>query len=131
MTDDKLAKPLSAELVDLVDRAAYYGKSTIADRTRKTYATEFGHFRRWAESRGLPSLPPDVATVAVYLAALADGNVEVHWVSRWGEKHSLAPHYGQHSAQAIGAFLDGHQPVCMHPFMAPPEHHQELPASPQ
>ncbi len=40
-----LAKPPSAELPALVARAAYYGKSTIADRTRKAYDTEFRLFR--------------------------------------------------------------------------------------
>lgn len=96
MSDD-LTKPPSAELPALVARAAYYGKSTIADRTRKAYDTEFRYFARWAESRGLPSMPPDVPTVAVYLAALADGNVEVTWNEfRTGEPktHKLKRKYG-------------------------------------
>lgn len=93
MTDDKLAKPPSAELEALKARAVYYGKSTITDQTRKTYATEYGHFCRWAESRGLPHDPPDVGTVAVYLAALADGNVEIHYQDRWGHPYvSKKPH---------------------------------------
>lgn len=100
-----LVKPPSAELAALVDRAAYYGKSTIADATRKAYETEFYHFRAWAEARCFPSLPPDVPTVAVYLAALADGNVEMHWVDRAGRPRvsKRALKYGsiQHAYQGI------------------------------
>jgi integrase len=78
MTSD-LTKPPSGELESLQARAVYYGKSTIADRTKKAYETEYKYFRVWAESQALPAMPPDVGTVAMYLAALADGNVEVTW----------------------------------------------------
>lgn len=94
-----LAKPPSAALEDLKARAVYYGQSTLADKTKKTYATEYGHFRRWAESRGLQAMPPDVATVAVYLAALADGNVEVHWEDRFGHKYISKKPYKYGSIQ--------------------------------
>ena len=95
MTSD-LAKANVDKLAALVDRAAYYGKSTIADSTKKNYEQEFAHFRTWAESMGLPYLPADVPTVACYLAALADGNVEIKWIDRAGiPRSSKVPHkYG-------------------------------------
>ena len=95
MTAD-LLKPPSAELKALVGRAAHYAESTIADVTARNYAADFRHFRIWAEARALFSMPPDVATVAVYLAALADGNVENHWVDRSGSPrvHKVACKYG-------------------------------------
>ena len=91
-----IVKPFSPEMVALVDRAAYYGKSTIADATKKNYEAEFRHFRTWAEGMGLPYLPADTATVACYLAALADGLVEVRWTDRQGlPRSSKVPHkYG-------------------------------------
>jgi integrase len=91
-----IIKPLSPEMVALVDCAAYYGKSTIADATKKNYEAEFRHFRTWAEGMGLPYLPADTATVACYLAALADGLVEVRWTDRQGlPRSSKVPHkYG-------------------------------------
>jgi integrase len=100
-----IVKPPSTEMVDLVDRAAYYGKSTIADETRESYETHWVHFSRWAAARCLPTNPPDVATVAVYLAALADGNVEVHWHDRQGRPRTTktARKYGsiQHCYQGL------------------------------
>lgn len=89
-----LAKPhLSSELDSLVARAAYYGRSTLADSTKKAYRVEFEHFDRWCKDQGLESMPPEVVTVAVYLAALADGNVEHRWFDRWGEpRSSKKPH---------------------------------------
>lgn len=100
-----LAKPPTDELISLAERAAYYGKSTIADGTRRAYEAEFAHFKVWADERGLPSLPTDVPTVACYLAALADGGVKVTWVNRAGQTlTSQKPYkYGsiQHNYQAI------------------------------
>lgn len=87
ITSDTKPHP-SADLAALVDRAAYYGKSTIADSTKKAYVVEYGHFAAWCESMKLPAMPPDVATVAVYLAALADGLVEKHWHDRQGVPHT-------------------------------------------
>ena len=72
-----ITKPPSDEVRALVERAAYYGKSTIADATKLAYEREFLHFKVWAETMSLPYLPTDVPTVACYLAALADGLVKV------------------------------------------------------
>jgi integrase len=105
-----LVKPPSAEMVALVDRAAYYGKSTIADSTRKGYEAEFSHFVTWANGMGLPSLPSDVATVACYLAALADGLVEVRWTDRHGiARSSKKPHKYSHIQKSYQAIIYSHR----------------------
>jgi integrase len=85
-----------SQLPALVERAAHYAQSTIADVTAKNYASDFRHFRIWAEARALYSMPPDVATVACYIAALADGNVENHWTDRAGRARvrKVAHKYG-------------------------------------
>lgn len=74
MTSD-LTGPKSA----LVARAAHYGASTIQDDTIKRYASIFSHFEKWCDRLGLSPLPPEPATVACYLAALADGAVRVDY----------------------------------------------------
>lgn len=49
-----ITKPPSDEVRALVERAAYYGKSTIADATKLAYEREFLHFKVWAETMSLP-----------------------------------------------------------------------------
>lgn len=85
MSDDPLAK-VTDEMRDLMERAAHYAKSTISDDTRRCYEREFRHFRKWCEERHLPCLPMEVSVVAVYLAALADGNVEIKWLDNRGHQ---------------------------------------------
>jgi integrase len=109
-----LVKPPSAELATLAARAAYYGKSTIADRTRHEYEMQWAHFQAWCERMVLPYNPPEVSTVAVYLAALADGLVEMHWADRQGRKHTTRTAYKWASIQLAYSGLihvirrDGH-----------------------
>ena len=98
-----LTKPRAEEIPELLARAAHYGQSVVADGTLRGYRSEFGIFRRWAEERGLPAFPTTVDTVAVFLAALADGMVEVRWTDRGGHprvrkepfKYASIQHYYQ------------------------------------
>ncbi|MBA3843785.1 MAG: site-specific integrase [Actinobacteria bacterium] len=68
------AAPLGspADLAELVDRANAYRVDVRAPATRRAYASDFAAFKAWCEARGLAPLPATHATVAVYLAALAD-----------------------------------------------------------
>lgn len=81
--------------------AAHRQKVVVSDQTRRAYETSFGHFRRWADERGLPAMPPDVPTVAVYLEALADGNVEVQWTDRNGLSRTSKKPYKYDSIQRV------------------------------
>jgi integrase len=89
----------------LVERAAHYAQSNIADATKRAYRREFGIFQRWAAKLGLPSLPTTVEVVTVYLAALADGLVVAEWTDRAGSHRSSQKKYKygsiQHAYQAI------------------------------
>ena len=61
-----------ASLEDLVASANAYAADVRASATRRAYLTDFRSFEAWCAGRGLASLPATPATVAVYLAALAD-----------------------------------------------------------
>lgn len=107
MSDDKLSKPDLHR--QLMERAAHYGASTIKDATSERYHAEFGLFQRWAESMGLPSLPSDVPTVACYLAALADGNVESRWKINGHEVIRKKPYKYPSICHAYTAIIHVHQ----------------------
>jgi integrase len=90
---DALTKPPSSELAALVARAEHYAAGTLADSTIYTMKQYFGIFTRWAQAMGLSSLPASPETVAVFLAALADGLVEARWTDKTGHEHvSKKPH---------------------------------------
>lgn len=80
MTAD-LLKPPSAELRQLTANAATYATSTLADSTLVSYRKCWAHWVAWCADMGIESLPAEPASVAVYFAALADGNVEVRWTN--------------------------------------------------
>lgn len=106
MSDD-LAKPPPTELETLQARAVFYGKSTITDRTRHTYETDYKHFCAWAESRSLPHNPPDVGTMALYLTALAEGLVEIRYRYKAGAEEfvSKKPHKYTHIVKVYGSLI--------------------------
>jgi integrase len=59
-------------LEDLVERAREYASDSRASSTRKAYLTDFAQFEGWCASQGLVASPATPATVAVYLASLAE-----------------------------------------------------------
>src|SRR5665213_3010096 len=61
-----------AKLDQLVERAREYAVDARAKSTRHAYATDFETFDAWCTQQGLSSMPATPATVAVYLATLAD-----------------------------------------------------------
>lgn len=108
MSDD-LTKPPSADLALLQSRAVYFAQSTVSDKVKRMYAVEYGHFVSWATKLSLGTEPPEVGTVAMYLAALADGHVEIHYRTRWGEprvsKKACKWAYIQHVYNSIGVMI--------------------------
>lgn len=64
--------PDLALLAPLVERAEHYAADARASSTRRAYAIDFRTFQAWCDEKGLCALPTTPATVAVYLAALAD-----------------------------------------------------------
>src|SRR5580704_4252189 len=76
-----LAKPASS-LVELVALANDYAADVRSSATRRAYLTDFRSFEAWCQGRGLVSLPAEPATVAVYLAALAQSGKRPSTIQR-------------------------------------------------
>ncbi len=66
-----LATP-AQPLTELVERAREYAADSRATSTKKAYLSDFASFEAWCTRQGVASAPTTPATVAVYLAALAD-----------------------------------------------------------
>ncbi len=71
-----IASPLSdgslASLREMADRARAYAECSQAASTRRAYASDLRHFGAWCAARVLCALPAEPATLALYLASLAD-----------------------------------------------------------
>src|SRR3954451_22946103 len=61
----------SALLVPM-DRAKCYIANSRAENTRRCYRSDVAHFVTWCESKSVLSLPAAPATVAMYMADLAE-----------------------------------------------------------
>lgn len=72
----------AAELEHLVERARDYVAGGKASSTRRAYDSSFRAFEQWCAARALTPLPATPATVAVYLAALADEGRAVNTIER-------------------------------------------------
>jgi site-specific recombinase XerD len=57
--------------VDTAERARAYIDAATAANTRRAYRSDWADFAAWCAAHGLPTLPADPETVALYLAALA------------------------------------------------------------
>ncbi len=66
-----------ADLAVALDRAAAYAAQGVAPNTRRALAAGWAAFSTWCKQQGLASLPAEPATVAAYLAALADAGLSV------------------------------------------------------
>jgi len=58
---------------DLIEAARDYARAAHAPRTREAYARAWAGFETWCGAKGLPALPASAQTVAVWMAALANG----------------------------------------------------------
>ena len=72
----------AAGLTDALTSAAGYALSEKADATRRAYRADIRRFSTWCEAVGAIALPATPATVAAYLAALADLRLKVSTISR-------------------------------------------------
>ena len=72
----------AAGLTDALTSAAGYALSEKADATRRAYRADIRRFSTWCEAVGAIALPATPATVAAYLAALADRRLKVSTISR-------------------------------------------------
>jgi integrase len=69
--------PLATDAValpaDLIEAARDYAHAAHAPRTREAYARAWTGFETWCGANGVPALPASAETVAVWMAALANG----------------------------------------------------------
>lgn len=68
-----VAKHEFAELEALTDRAREYVEAASSANTRRAYASDWKHFSSWCRRQGMQLLPPDPATVGLYITACASG----------------------------------------------------------
>jgi integrase len=76
-----LATP-AQPLTELVERAREYAADSRATSTKKAYLSDFASFEAWCTRQGVASAPTTPATVAVYLAALADAGRKASTIER-------------------------------------------------
>ena len=75
------AGPLEALRPEL-EAAAGYVADAKATNTRRAYAADWAAFQAWCAARGVAALPADPATVAAYLAGMADAGRKVSSIER-------------------------------------------------
>lgn len=73
-TNELQPEPISslANLPDLLERAASYGRQADAENTLRTYRAGWRHFEEWCQTHGADSLPARPEAVALYLADAAE-----------------------------------------------------------
>lgn len=73
---------MANELVDAMGSVRAYLAAEKASNTRKGYASDWADFSAWCSAAELSSLPAEPATVARYLAHLADGGRKSSTIQR-------------------------------------------------
>jgi Phage integrase, N-terminal SAM-like domain len=69
-------------LTDALTSAAGYATEEKSIATRRAYRSDWRHFSGWCASMSASTLPAAAATVAAYLAALADAGLKASTISR-------------------------------------------------
>jgi len=73
---------VSAGLTDALSAAAGYALNEKADATRRAYRSDLRHFAAWCETVRAAALPAQPATVAGYLASMADSGLKASSIMR-------------------------------------------------
>ena len=72
----------SVELTEALGSAMGYALADKAESTLRAYANDFRHFEAWCESVRAQPLPASIATVAGYLASIADAGLKASTIAR-------------------------------------------------
>ena len=67
---------------DALRSASDYAAAEKSDATRRAYRSDFAHFTRFCASAGVATLPADQATLAAYVASLADAGLKYSTIRR-------------------------------------------------
>lgn len=82
-TASRSTSPLLPQLLDAeVEAARAYVAAARAPATRRAYASDWRIFAAWCDTRALAALPATPATVAIYLAAEAQGGTRPSTLGR-------------------------------------------------
>lgn len=91
--------------------AAAYALAEKSDATRRAYASDWSDFTAWGVEHGVDTAPASPATVAAYLASLADRGLKASTITRRaaaiGYTHRVAGHEPPTNAEAVKAVLRG------------------------
>lgn len=77
-----LDAPEADALAPELARAAHYASQSRSQSTRRAYASDLRTFAAWCAPRGLAPLPASPATLAAYVASLADAGRAVSTIER-------------------------------------------------
>jgi site-specific recombinase XerD len=100
-----------AELTEALQSATDYAAASKSDATRRAYRSDWIDFTAWCEGTGLAAMPCSQATLASYLAQLADRGKRVSTIRRRvaaiAYAHRLKGETSPHDSEAVRAVLAG------------------------
>lgn len=100
-----------AELVDSLKSAADYAAASKSEATKRAYRSDWQDFVGWCDRSGAAALPASAATLAGYLAQLADSGKKVSTIRRRvaaiAYAHRLKDLPSPHDAEPVRAVLSG------------------------
>jgi site-specific recombinase XerD len=89
---------LSTDLRQLADDAREFIVDSVADNTKKAYASDWAAFSEWCEQNNLSALPALPSTIVMYLAARAKGGGKVASLQRYLASISAAHKTAGHAS---------------------------------
>lgn len=102
---------MSTELVDPMGSVRAYIAAEKSDNTRRAYKADWSDFSTWCAAVDLEILPAEPATVARYLAQLADGGKKAATIQRRlaaiRAVHKAAGHEPPTNAEGVKAVMRG------------------------
>jgi site-specific recombinase XerD len=100
-----------AEFADALKSASDYAAASKSEATRRAYRSDWQDFARWCALHAVEALPAAPATLAAYLAALADGGRRVSTIRRRlaaiAYAHRLKGLPVAHDTEAVRAVMAG------------------------
>lgn len=103
MTEQALTPLAPGGQLDILrGRIGEYVTASRADRTKEAYRRAFQHFATWCEGQGVASLPAAPATVAAYLATLADEGKSASTIGQRVAAIQFAHKLAGHESPTIG-----------------------------
>jgi len=98
-------------LASEVDSARTYASASRSDNTKRAYAADCRSFATWCAERGLCAMPAMGATLALYVASLADAGRKASTIARAvaaiAQAHRLAGHESPATDRAVREVLSG------------------------